>query len=54
MSEKRAGILLVAIGAPLTLAGLLMYVLPGPGFPFLVIGLALLTTGLAMGLASRR
>ncbi|MEU9240669.1 hypothetical protein [Streptomyces sp. NPDC048385] len=46
MSERRIGTMLAAVGAPLTLAGALMYVLPGPGFPVLVIGLALLITGL--------
>lgn len=31
-----------------------MYVLPGPGFPILVIGLAALTTGLVMAAAGHR
>ncbi|MEH0419960.1 hypothetical protein [Streptomyces sp. B21-083] len=48
ISERRIGSALAAVGAPLTLAGALMYVLPGPGFPVLVIGLALLITGLVM------
>ncbi|MEU6756775.1 PGPGW domain-containing protein [Streptomyces sp. NPDC046685] len=42
------------IGAPLTVAGAAMYFLPGPGFPVLVTGLALLITGHAMTLAARR
>ncbi|MFD3701361.1 hypothetical protein ACFWUZ_35560 [Streptomyces sp. NPDC058646] len=32
----------------MTLVGALLYVLPGPGFPVLVIGLAALVTGLVM------
>ncbi|MFB6578518.1 hypothetical protein ACFCYC_14005 [Streptomyces sp. NPDC056402] len=37
----------------LTLAGA-MYFMPGPGFPILVIGLALLVTGLVMTAAGNR
>ncbi|MEU9279704.1 hypothetical protein [Streptomyces sp. NPDC048341] len=54
MSEGRIGTMLAAVGAPLTLAGALMYVLPGPGFPVLVIGLAVLITGLVMVAAGHR
>ncbi|MFG2981245.1 hypothetical protein ACGFYQ_08275 [Streptomyces sp. NPDC048258] len=54
MSERRNGRVMAAIGAPLTLAGTAMYVLPGPGFPVLVLGLALLITGLVMAAAGRR
>ncbi|MCX4776932.1 hypothetical protein [Streptomyces sp. NBC_01264] len=39
---------LVIVGVPMTLAGALLYVLPGPGSPVLVIGLATLITGLVM------
>lgn len=53
VSERRIGKALACVGAPLTLAGVAMYFLPGPGFPVLVIGLALLMTGLAMIAASR-
>ncbi|MFF5701030.1 hypothetical protein ACFY7H_00710 [Streptomyces sp. NPDC012794] len=52
LTEFRFAVALVAVGAPTALAGVLLYVLPGPGFPVLVIGLAFLVTGLAM-LASR-
>ncbi|MEU3091369.1 hypothetical protein ACWCQ0_41940 [Streptomyces massasporeus] len=38
----------------LTATGAAMYVLPGPGFPILVIGLAALTTGLVMAAAGHR
>ncbi|MFF7969379.1 hypothetical protein ACFZC3_29005 [Streptomyces sp. NPDC007903] len=48
MTERRIGTILATAGTPLTLAGALMYVLPGPGFPVLVIGLATLITGLVM------
>ncbi|MFZ4161438.1 PGPGW domain-containing protein [Streptomyces griseoincarnatus] len=40
--------MLATAGTALTLAGALMYVLPGPGFPILVIGLAALITSLVM------
>ncbi|MFD9302591.1 hypothetical protein ACFWCB_07850 [Streptomyces sp. NPDC060048] len=58
-SERRVPRVMVAIGAPLTLAGVALHFLPGPGFPVLVfpvlvIGLALLITGLVMAAAARR
>ncbi|MGW7033001.1 hypothetical protein ACWGFX_38310 [Streptomyces xanthophaeus] len=54
MSERQIGKVLAAIGAPLTLAGVAMYFLPGPGVPVLMIGLSLLVTGLVMAAAGRR
>lgn len=54
MSERRIGAVLAAAGALLTLAGAAMYVLPGPGFLILVIGLGALITGLVMVAAIRR
>jgi hypothetical protein len=54
MSARRIQAVLVAVGVPLTLAGALMYVLPGPGFPVLVIGVALLITGLVMAATGHR
>jgi hypothetical protein len=54
MTERRIGAILAAVGTPLTLAGALMYVLPGPGFPVLVIGLVTLITGLVMTATTRR
>ncbi|MEV6575030.1 hypothetical protein [Streptomyces sp. NPDC051577] len=48
LTESRIAVVLVVAGAPVTLAGALLYVLPGPGFPVLVIGLAALITGLVM------
>ncbi|MFD3825670.1 hypothetical protein [Streptomyces sp. NPDC058625] len=54
MFERRIGTVLAAAGALLALAGAAMYVLPGPGLPFLVIGLAALITGLVVIAATRR
>lgn len=48
VTERRLAVTLVAVGVPTTLAGVAVYVLPGPGFPLLVIGLSLLVTGLVM------
>ncbi|MFD8575599.1 hypothetical protein ACR3S4_02695 [Streptomyces sp. CH8.1] len=48
LTEPRIAVFLVMVGAPATLLGALLYVLPGPGFPVLVIGLAALITGLVM------
>ncbi|MFF7647408.1 hypothetical protein [Streptomyces canus] len=54
MSQRRIQAVLVAVGVLLTLAGALMYVLPGPGLPVLVIGMALLITGLVMAATGQR
>ncbi|MFE2553471.1 hypothetical protein ACFXGI_33795 [Streptomyces sp. NPDC059355] len=54
MSEGRIGRVLAAVGAPLALAGATTYFLPGPGFPVLIVGLALLVTGLVMAAADSR
>ncbi|UQW99843.1 hypothetical protein [Streptomyces sp. RerS4] len=48
MSERRIGLALTAAGAPITLIGITLYFLPGPGFTVLTIGLSLLVTGLVM------
>lgn len=48
LTEPRIAVALVVVGAPVTLVGALLYVLPGPQFPVLVIGLAALITGLVM------
>ncbi|MFJ3921753.1 hypothetical protein [Streptomyces sp. NPDC090022] len=47
-SDRRIGKSLTVLGLPVSLAGAAFYVLPGPGFPLLVIGLSFLATGLAM------
>ncbi|MFJ8948187.1 hypothetical protein ACIRG4_33960 [Streptomyces sp. NPDC102395] len=54
MSERQIGKVLAAVGAPLTLAGVAMYFLPGPGVPVLIIGLPLLVTGFVMAAVGRR
>ncbi|MFC9259345.1 hypothetical protein ACFT25_05940 [Streptomyces hydrogenans] len=53
MSQGRIGWVMAAIGAPLALAGVAMYLLPGPGVPVFIIGAALLVTGLVMASAAR-
>ncbi|APU43367.1 hypothetical protein [Streptomyces sp. TN58] len=54
VSERQVAWVMVGIGAPVTLAGVAMYFLPGPGSPVLVMGLALLVTGLVMAASVRR
>ncbi|MFF8968984.1 hypothetical protein [Streptomyces sp. NPDC014995] len=54
MPQRRIGFVLTAVGTPLSLAGAAMYVLPGPGLPFLAMGLAALTTGLVVLAVTRR
>lgn len=54
MSERRLGAVPATAGAPLTLAGAAMYVLSSPRLPVPFIGLAALTTGLVMIVATRR
>ncbi|MER6999183.1 hypothetical protein [Streptomyces sp. NPDC000410] len=51
MPERRTGTTIAAVGAALTATGATMYVLPGPGFPLLTIGLAALVTGLVISAA---
>ncbi|MCX4633060.1 hypothetical protein [Streptomyces sp. NBC_01443] len=54
ITERRLAVAMVVAGTPTILAGVALYVLPGPGFPFLVIGLSLLITGLVILGAARR
>ncbi|MCX5582804.1 hypothetical protein OHA91_06070 [Streptomyces erythrochromogenes] len=56
MPERTIGKALAAVGAPLALAGLAMQVLPGRGSSVLVLvlGLALLMTGVVMSAAAAR
>ncbi|MFI1154338.1 hypothetical protein [Streptomyces sp. NPDC020817] len=54
ITERRLAVAMVVAGTPTTLAGVAMYLLPGSGFPLLVIGLSLLITGLAMLGAARK
>lgn len=53
-AKRCTGMALVVVGALLFLAGAALYVLPGPGFPVLVLGLAALTIGFFMLSALRR
>lgn len=48
------GVALMSIGAAATVTGALMYVLPGPGLPILVLGLILMATGAVVRIAGRR
>ncbi|GGP99087.1 hypothetical protein GCM10010215_26020 [Streptomyces virginiae] len=52
--ERQIAKVLAAVGVPLTLAGVAMHILPGPGFPSLVIGLALLIASLSMAASTLR
>jgi hypothetical protein len=54
VAEHRIGTVLTTAGALVSPAGAALYVLPGPGLPILIIGLAALTTGIVMTVASRR
>lgn len=54
MPERRIEKAPAAVGAPLALAGLAMQVLPGRGSSVLVLGLALLITGVVMSAAAAR
>ncbi|MFH9826505.1 MULTISPECIES: hypothetical protein [Streptomyces] len=54
MPGHRIGTILAVIGGFLTLAGVTLYVLPGPGLPLLVLGLITLTVGLATLTETRR
>jgi hypothetical protein len=55
LSAKRyTGIVLVVAGALMCLAGVALYVMPGPGFPVLVLGLAAVVIGLFLLAALRR
>ncbi|MEU3946198.1 hypothetical protein [Streptomyces sp. NPDC029526] len=50
MNHASAGGALIALGAVGVLAGVLMYVLPGPGLPVLVAGAVLTAAGSAVRL----
>lgn len=55
MSKKPiAGVVLMSVGAVATVTGALMYVVPGPGMPVLLLGLALMTAGTPLFSASLR
>ncbi|MFG2489038.1 PGPGW domain-containing protein [Streptomyces virginiae] len=54
VSERQIAKVLAAVGVPLTVSGVAMHMLPGPGFPSLIIGLALLTANLSMAASALR
>ncbi|MBT2441887.1 hypothetical protein J7E93_17575 [Streptomyces sp. ISL-36] len=54
MSQSRFGIVVMSIGAVLTVAGAAMYVLPGPGLPVLILGLAATAAGATVWFTGRR
>ncbi len=54
MSTSSTAVVLMSAGAVATVAGVLMYVLPGPGFPVLVLGLACATAGAALRMTNCR
>ncbi|MFD6322814.1 hypothetical protein ACFWOL_08040 [Streptomyces sp. NPDC058442] len=47
-------VVLMSVGAVATVAGALMYVLPGPGLPVLVAGLMLMAAGAAVRIIGGR
>ncbi|CAL9441303.1 hypothetical protein [Streptomyces sp. enrichment culture] len=50
MNRTSVGGALIAVGAVAVMAGVLMYVLPGPGLPVLVVGTVLTAAGAAVRL----
>ncbi|MFD5663179.1 hypothetical protein [Streptomyces hirsutus] len=54
MNNSSLGVVLMSVGAVATVAGALMYVLPGPGFPVLLAGLALTACGAAVRITGGR
>jgi len=54
VNNSSMGVALMSVGAVAAVAGALMYVLPGPGLPVLVMGLALVAAGAALRVVSSR
>ncbi|MEU6521636.1 hypothetical protein ABZ892_02020 [Streptomyces sp. NPDC046924] len=54
MNDFSLGTVLMSVGAVATVAGALMYVLPGPGLPVLLAGLALTAGGAAVRIIGGR
>ncbi|MFF3893065.1 hypothetical protein ACFYY3_07710 [Streptomyces sp. NPDC001812] len=54
MNHPSLGVVLMSVGAVATVAGALMYVLPGPGLPVLVTGLMLMAAGAAVRIIGGR
>lgn len=54
MSESQVGLVFIPAGGVVTVAGAAMYVLPGPGLPVLLLGLALLAAGAVVRVVGKR
>ncbi|MFD5495053.1 hypothetical protein ACTWJ9_20425 [Streptomyces sp. GDS52] len=54
VNNSSLGVVLMSAGAVATVAGALMYVLPGPGLPVLMLGLALMVGGAAVRITGGR
>ncbi|MFE9923240.1 hypothetical protein ACFYQA_17140 [Streptomyces sp. NPDC005774] len=54
MSVSSVSFAVMSTGAVATVAGALLYVLPGPGFPVLALGLTLMVAGAAVRISGRR
>ncbi|WP_338675160.1 hypothetical protein V1460_20865 [Streptomyces sp. SCSIO 30461] len=54
MCPSRLGVVLMAVGAVLTVAGAAMYVLPGPGLPVISLGPLVLAAGAVLRVVSRK
>ncbi|MFD3537276.1 hypothetical protein [Streptomyces sp. NPDC058664] len=54
MSQPRVGVVVMVVGAVLTVAGAAMYVLPGPGLPVLLLGLVGIAAGAVVWFAGRK
>ncbi|MFC1232399.1 hypothetical protein [Streptomyces sp. Sce081] len=54
MNSPSPGVVLMSVGALVTVAGALMYVLPGPGLPLLLTGPAITAVGAAVRITGGR
>ncbi|OBQ48474.1 hypothetical protein A4U61_25535 [Streptomyces sp. H-KF8] len=54
VNSPSLGVVLMSVGAVVTVAGALMYVLPGPGLPVLLTGLAVTAAGAAVRITGGR
>lgn len=54
MNHSSIGVVLMSAGAAATVAGALMYVLPGPGLPVLVAGATVMAAGAAVRIVGGR
>ncbi|MGW4725308.1 hypothetical protein [Streptomyces sp. S1] len=54
MSQPRVGAVVMSVGVVLAVVGAAMYVLPGPGLPVLLLGLAAVVAGAALWITGRK